>query len=84
MTITSQWTIGKNPFSLKAKTSTLRALIINLMKSGLGLASPSATILIRNDYFRIFIAATLIWVGIREKNTETQSHGCCPKSLNTP
>lgn len=70
MTISSQWTIRKRLFNLKAKSAILQAIIIGLMKAGLGLLNPSAIILIGTTSFGYLLQAMLIGVGIREKNKE--------------
>ncbi|EPJ96490.1 lipopolysaccharide biosynthesis protein [Pseudomonas psychrophila] len=70
VTISSQWTIRKRLFKLKAKTAILQALIISLMKAGLGLLNPSAIILIGTTSFGYLLQAALIGIGIREKDKE--------------
>lgn len=70
MTISSQWTIRKRLFNLKAKSAILQAFIIGLMKAGLGFLNPSAIILIGTTSFGYLLQAILIGVGIREKNKE--------------
>lgn len=70
MTISSQWTIRKRLFNLKAKSAILQAFIIGLMKAGLGLLNPSAVILIGTTSFGYLLQAILIGVGVREKNKE--------------
>ena len=70
MTISSQWTIRKKLFNLKAKSAILQAFIIGLMKAGLGLLNPSAIILIGTTSFGYLLQAILIGVGVREKNKE--------------
>lgn len=70
MTISSQWTIRKRLFNLKAKSAILQAIIIGLMKAGLGLLNPSAIMLIGTTSFGYLLQAILIGVGIREKNKE--------------
>ena len=70
MTISSQWTIRKKLFNLKAKSAILQAFIIGLMKAGLGLLNPSAIILIGTTSFGYLLQAILIGVGIREKKKE--------------
>ena len=66
--ITGQWTIRKKLFNLKAKSTIIQSLIINMMKSGLGLISPSAIILIGTTSFGYLLQAGLTWAGIRIKN----------------
>lgn len=70
MTISSQWTIRKRLFNLKAKSAIIQALIISLMKAGLGLLNPSAIILIGTTSFGYLLQAVLIGIGIREKNKD--------------
>lgn len=70
MTISSQWTIRKKLFKLKAKSAILQALIISLMKAGLGLLNPTAIILIGTTSFGYLLQAVLVKIGIREKNKE--------------
>lgn len=70
MTISSQWTIRKRLFNLKAKSAILQAIVIGLMKAGLGLLNPSAIMLIGTTSFGYLLQAILIGVGIREKNKE--------------
>ncbi|MFJ3428871.1 MULTISPECIES: lipopolysaccharide biosynthesis protein [Pseudomonas] len=70
MTSSSQWTIRKRLFNLKAKSAILQAFIIGLMKAGLGLLNPSAVILIGTTSFGYLLQAILIGVGVREKNKE--------------
>lgn len=70
MTISSQWTIRKRLFNLKAKSAILQAIIIGLMKAGLGLLNPSAIMLIGTTSFGYLLQAMLIGVGIRKKNKE--------------
>ena len=70
MTISSQWTIRKKLFKLKAKSAILQALIISLMKAGLGLLNPTAIILIGTTSFGYLLQAVLVKIGIRERNKE--------------
>ena len=68
MAIANQWAIRKKLFHLKAKSAIIQSLIINIMKSGLGLLNPSAIILIGTISFGYLLQTVLIWVGIRSNN----------------
>lgn len=72
MAVTSQWTIRKKLFQLKARSAILQALIINTMKSGLGLISPSAIILIGTTSFGYLLQALLIWLGIGTRDRKSK------------
>ena len=72
MAVTSQWTIRKKLFQLKARSAILQALIINTMKSGLGLLSPSAIILIGTTSFGYLLQALLIWLGIGTRDRKSK------------
>ena len=69
-TISSQWTIRKKLFSLKAKSAVFQALTINILKTGLGLLNPSAFILVSTTSFGYLLQAALIGIGIRAHTQE--------------
>lgn len=81
MAVTSQWTIRKKLFQLKARSAILQSLIINTMKSGLGLLSPSAIILIGTTSFGYLLQALLIWLGIG--TTDRKSKQTLNPNFNT-
>lgn len=70
MAIAGQWTIRKKLFGLKARSAILQAFLINAIKTGLGLISPSAIILIGTTSFGYLLQSILIWIGIKTKNKE--------------
>lgn len=70
MAITGQWTIRKKLFGLKARSAILQAFLINIMKTGLGLISPSAIVLIGTTSFGYLLQSILIWTGLNQSKRE--------------
>lgn len=62
-----QWLIRKKAFKLTAKVSLWQALIINIIKVGLGLVHPSVSILIVTNTFGNLLQAGLLLLGFRQQ-----------------
>lgn len=84
MTITNQWAIRKNLFNLKARTAILQSLIVNSMKTGLGILNPVAIFLIVTTSFGYLLQALMIFVSIRsnrKQHSTLEKNNYDPKKL---
>lgn len=68
MTVTSQWVIRKGLFKIKAKAAVIHALLLNLMKIGIGVLAPFASVLIALATLSGALHTILLLRGIRESH----------------
>ena len=77
----SQWLIRKKAFFLSARVSVWSALLINPIKTGLGLIHPTATVLIITNMLGGLLTTALLMLGLRKSriNNQTERHISSPK-----
>ena len=63
--VLSQWLIRKKEFSLTAKFAVFTALILNSVKTGMGVVHPTATVLIGTNIIGAMVGTALTYLGWR-------------------
>lgn len=62
--VASQWLIRKKAFMLTAKVTVLQTLVVSMVKAGLGLAYPTAAVLIVTTTLSGVLSAAMMWLGL--------------------
>jgi len=68
-----QWLIRKKLFTLTAKVTVWQSLVMNTVKSGLGLIQPTAVVLIVTNTLGALLAAAMMLLGLRR--TSANNYG---------
>lgn len=71
MTVSNQLAIRKKIFKIRAKSTIIQSLVINIIKSALGFIKPSATILITTTVSSYLLSAIMLWPSARSKKEIT-------------
>lgn len=65
-TVVGQWLIRKKAFSLTATVTVWHALVINIIKIGMGLVHPSAAVLVVTNTLGVLLTAVMMLIGLRK------------------